>query len=99
MGKLACGVLALIPIWSGLSQSPLPALDAVSAPPDRGATGIVRCLRALETRASLMMFTAHPDDEDGGMLAYESRGQGARVALTNDAESRRRRTERDVAGF
>ncbi|HUA57185.1 MAG TPA: PIG-L family deacetylase [Verrucomicrobiae bacterium] len=81
MRKLVCGTLALIPIWSGLSQSPLPALDAVSAPPDRGAAGIVRCLRTLQTRASLMMFTAHPDDEDGGMLAYESRGQGARVAL------------------
>src|SRR5260370_7605840 len=27
------------------------------------------------------MVTAHPDDEDGGMLVYESRGQGARVAL------------------
>jgi LmbE family N-acetylglucosaminyl deacetylase len=28
-----------------------------------------------------MMIVAHPDDEDGGMLTYESRGQGARVAL------------------
>ena len=27
------------------------------------------------------MITAHPDDEDGGMLTYESRGRGARVAL------------------
>ena len=27
------------------------------------------------------MVTAHPDDEDGGMLTYESRGQGARVTL------------------
>lgn len=27
------------------------------------------------------MITAHPDDEDGGMLAYESRGQGARASL------------------
>ena len=27
------------------------------------------------------MITAHPDDEDGGMLAYESRGQGTRVSL------------------
>jgi len=27
------------------------------------------------------MVTAHPDDEDGGMLTYESRGQGARVIL------------------
>ncbi len=38
-------------------------------------------LKKLHTRASLIMITAHPDDEDGGMLAYESRGQGARVAL------------------
>ena len=28
-----------------------------------------------------MLFTAHPDDEDGGMLAYESRGLGARTSL------------------
>jgi LmbE family N-acetylglucosaminyl deacetylase len=27
------------------------------------------------------MITAHPDDEDGGMLTYESRGAGARVSL------------------
>jgi LmbE family N-acetylglucosaminyl deacetylase len=27
------------------------------------------------------MVTAHPDDEDGGMLAYETRGQGARGIL------------------
>jgi LmbE family N-acetylglucosaminyl deacetylase len=27
------------------------------------------------------MFTAHPDDEDGGMLAYETRGLGARGGL------------------
>ncbi len=80
MRKLAWGVLFLIPIWRGLSQSP-PALDAMPAPPDRGAAGMIRCLQALQTRASLMMVTAHPDDEDGGMLAYESRGQGARVAL------------------
>ncbi|HWZ31990.1 MAG TPA: PIG-L family deacetylase [Bryobacteraceae bacterium] len=43
---------------------------------------MARLLRELQTRASLMLFTAHPDDEDGGMLTYESRGQGARVALT-----------------
>ncbi len=27
------------------------------------------------------MITAHPDDEDGGMLTYESRGRGTRVSL------------------
>jgi LmbE family N-acetylglucosaminyl deacetylase len=48
---------------------------------NRGAAALWQSLKKLHTRASLIMFTAHPDDEDGGMLAYESRGQGARVAL------------------
>ena len=48
---------------------------------DRGAGALWQSLKKLHTRASLIMVTAHPDDEDGGMLAYESRGQGARVAL------------------
>src|SRR6202012_2078083 len=34
----------------------------------------------LRTRASLLMIVAHPDDEDGGMLTYEARGQGGRTA-------------------
>ena len=38
-------------------------------------------LRKLNTRASLMLIVAHPDDEDGGMLTYYSRGLGARVAV------------------
>ncbi len=48
---------------------------------DRGAAGLEQMLRKLRTRASLLMIVAHPDDEDGGMLAYESRGQGARVGM------------------
>jgi LmbE family N-acetylglucosaminyl deacetylase len=48
---------------------------------NRGSTALWQSLKKLHTRASLIMITAHPDDEDGGMLAYESRGQGARVAL------------------
>ncbi len=40
-----------------------------------------RLLRALQTRASILLVTAHPDDEDGGMLAYETRGLGARGGL------------------
>ena len=48
---------------------------------DRGASALQQSLRKLRTRSSLMLIVAHPDDEDGGMLTYESRGQGARVAL------------------
>ncbi|QOY91324.1 PIG-L family deacetylase [Paludibaculum fermentans] len=48
---------------------------------NRGSAALWQSLKKLHTRASLMMITAHPDDEDGGMLAYESRGLGARVSL------------------
>jgi LmbE family N-acetylglucosaminyl deacetylase len=58
-----------------------PRVDSIDIPPDRGAAGMSRWLRALQTRASLLMVTAHPDDEDGGMLAYETRGLGARAGL------------------
>ena len=48
---------------------------------DRGGAGLSRWLAALQTRASILMVTAHPDDEDGGMLASQSRGLGARASL------------------
>ena len=53
----------------------------VKLPINRGSTALWQSLKKLHTRASLIMVTAHPDDEDGGMLTYESRGQGARVTL------------------
>ena len=56
-------------------------VDAVPIPPDTGAAATLQALRRLHTRASLLMIVAHPDDEDGATLAYESRGQGARVSL------------------
>ena len=48
---------------------------------NRGAAALRQSLRELDTRASVIMFVAHPDDEDGGMLAYESRGVGADTTL------------------
>ena len=50
-------------------------------PVNRGAAAVAEGLKRLRTRASLLMIVAHPDDEDGGMLTYESRGQGARVGM------------------
>ncbi len=55
--------------------------DAMPIDLDRGAAGLSQALAALRTRASILMVTAHPDDEDGGMLAYQSRGLGARAIL------------------
>jgi LmbE family N-acetylglucosaminyl deacetylase len=55
--------------------------DAQTLPEDRGADGLAQTLRKLDTWASLLFIVAHPDDEDGGMLTYESRGAGARTAI------------------
>src|SRR5437868_1915502 len=81
-----CMLILLFPASSARAQSPIAASSApdVAAQPiafDRGAAAVWQGLKKLHTRASLIMITAHPDDEDGGMLAYESRGQGTRVAL------------------
>ena len=48
---------------------------------DQGAAGAWQKIRKLQTTASAMHTTAHPDDEQGGMLALLSRGQGVRVSL------------------
>jgi LmbE family N-acetylglucosaminyl deacetylase len=54
---------------------------ADALPVNRGTLALEQDLKRLSTRASLLMIVAHPDDEDGGMLTYESRGQGARVGM------------------
>jgi LmbE family N-acetylglucosaminyl deacetylase len=66
---------------SSFSSTPRPAVDAEPLTVDSGAAALWRSLQELHTRASLLMVTAHPDDEDGGMLTYESRGEGAHVTL------------------
>ena len=58
-----------------------PRQDASAISENRGAAALWQTLGKLHTRASMMMITAHPDDEDGGTLAYESRTVGARVSL------------------
>lgn len=48
---------------------------------DRGTAALEQDLKRLGTWASVMDIVAHPDDEDGSMLTYESRGQGVRASL------------------
>ncbi len=85
MKQTVLGIM-LLALFGAYAQSPhqiaiVATPDAAPLAVDRGAAGLWQTLKKLHTRASLLMVTAHPDDEDGGMLAYESRGQGARVAL------------------
>jgi LmbE family N-acetylglucosaminyl deacetylase len=58
-----------------------PVVDARKIAVDRGAAETWLALKKLHTRASLLMIVAHPDDEDGATLAYESRDLGARTDL------------------
>ncbi len=58
-----------------------PVVDARPIPVDRGAAETWQLLKKLHTRASLLMIVAHPDDEDGATLAYESRGLGVSTNL------------------
>src|SRR5438270_9693351 len=55
--------------------------DTRPLPEDQGALHLAQLLAKLKTTARLMQTTAHPDDEDGGMLTLESRGKGAEVLL------------------
>ena len=48
---------------------------------DAGAAGAWQKIQKLKTTASVLHGTAHPDDEQGGVLARLSRGDGARVIL------------------
>jgi LmbE family N-acetylglucosaminyl deacetylase len=62
---------------SAVSQLP----PAGPLPQDKGAAGLKEMLLRLKTTARLMHTTAHPDDEDGGMMTLESRGKGDSVLL------------------
>ncbi|MCU1308028.1 MAG: hypothetical protein JWN45_2723 [Acidobacteriaceae bacterium] len=55
--------------------------DTGKLPQDSGSLGLQNMLRKLHTTARLLQTVAHPDDEDGGMLVYESRFKGADVML------------------
>src|SRR5947199_3392755 len=76
MGKMPAALAAaLFAIPLLLSAGPEPLAQ------DQGAAGTWQRLLKLQTIASAMHTTAHPDDEHGGMLAQLSRGQGVRVSL------------------
>jgi LmbE family N-acetylglucosaminyl deacetylase len=58
-----------------------PTPNALPLPEDRGEAALEQALKRLKTTASVLMIVAHPDDEDGSLLTYLSRGLGARCTL------------------
>src|SRR5277367_6933205 len=57
--------------------------EAQVQPPDinTNAAGAYESLLRLRTTAAVLHTTAHPDDEDGGLVTWLVRGQGVRTAL------------------
>jgi LmbE family N-acetylglucosaminyl deacetylase len=55
--------------------------DTRPLPEDTGAVHLYQLLTKLHTTARMMHTVAHPDDEDGGMMTLESRGNGAAIEL------------------
>jgi LmbE family N-acetylglucosaminyl deacetylase len=68
---------------TALAQLPVtePQMTALPLPEDRGEAALEQTLKRLSTTASVMMIVAHPDDEDGALLTYISRGLGVRATL------------------
>ena len=55
--------------------------DTRPLPQDLGAVRLYQLLTKLHSTARIMHAVAHPDDEDGGMMTLESRGNGAEIVL------------------
>jgi LmbE family N-acetylglucosaminyl deacetylase len=63
-------VVAALALASGAARAQeIPAQD-------RGSSALVQRFARLRSTARLLHTTAHPDDDDGSMLVYETRGQG-----------------------
>ncbi|MGI9103525.1 MAG: PIG-L family deacetylase [Terriglobales bacterium] len=69
-------VLQAVAVLAGVSlhAQEIPAQDC-------GSMALAQMFQRLRTTARLLHTTAHPDDDDGSMLAYESRGQGVETIM------------------
>ena len=78
-GALTLTVAALT--FNAGAQQRAPQFAVESLSDARGQVGLGLALRRLTTVGTFMHTTAHPDDENNGILALYARGQGMRVAL------------------
>jgi LmbE family N-acetylglucosaminyl deacetylase len=68
---------------AALAQVPLPepTVEALPLPEDRGAAELEQTLKRIGATASVLIIVPHPDDEDGALMTYLSRGLGVRVTV------------------
>ena len=77
----ASGAAAVPPLATGESAHLFADHYYDPLPQETGDAGLELTLRRLQTTGRLMQVTAHPDDEDGGMLTLEARGKGVSTML------------------
>src|SRR5499426_633156 len=71
---IICFAIVSFPSTSSRAQVQEPAEN-------RGAADAWRALLRLRSTATVLHITAHPDDEDGALLTWLSRGAGVRTGL------------------
>jgi LmbE family N-acetylglucosaminyl deacetylase len=78
---LAASTAAGLTVFQGIAQQPTPQYRIQPLTDLTGAPALSLALRRLRTVGTLMQTTAHPDDENNGMLTLYARHEGIRVAL------------------
>ena len=73
-------LVAFLSLLAFLAVSPSEA-QLAPLPQDQGAAGLGLALRRLPVSFNVLYVTAHPDDENNGVLTLLSRGQGVRTGL------------------
>ena len=77
LGRRTATGLVLLLLFAG----GVPARSLLRPPPETGGVALGLVLRRLNVTTRVLYITAHPDDENNGLLVRLSRGQGARTAL------------------
>ncbi|MGH9767713.1 MAG: PIG-L family deacetylase [Blastocatellia bacterium] len=80
MKRTVAFALSLYLIFSGLTSS-YSHVQVQEPSENKGAAGVWRALLRLRSTATVLHTTAHPDDEDGALLAWLSRKAGVRTGL------------------
>src|SRR5579872_510475 len=74
-------LLASFLLLVALSNAPAAQLRVVPVDAEGGRVALGLALRHLANTGIVLMATAHPDDENNGLLVMLNRGQGYRTAL------------------
>src|SRR3954468_21490199 len=76
-------IIVGISVLIGLAVLPHAQMRVVPLDEEQGHVALGLALRHLGNAGVLMMATAHPDDEDNGLLVMLNRGLGYRTALAS----------------